>query len=225
MAPSRRGQDAARPTTSRRCRPWRSTTAPRPARRGRTCPKDVQHAVLFGTGKIAIHFVYDDGLRTYKTQQAVRGRDRQSGAPLARRPRAPGCARRSSRYMSLKPCVACNGYRLKPEALAVKIDGLHIGAVSRDVDPTPRRAGSSELTASAHRAAERDRRAHLQGDPRAARLPQRCRPRLSDPGAQFRLAVGRREPAYPPRVPDRLGPDRRALRAGRALDRPPSARQ
>jgi excinuclease ABC subunit A len=32
--------------------------------------------------------------------------------------------------MSAKPCVACGGYRLKPETLAVKIDGLHIGKVS-----------------------------------------------------------------------------------------------
>ena len=34
------------------------------------------------------------------------------------------------KYMSAAPCVACNGYRLKPEALAVKIDGLHIGQVT-----------------------------------------------------------------------------------------------
>jgi len=34
------------------------------------------------------------------------------------------------RFMSSKPCLACNGYRLKPEALAVKIDGLHVGQVS-----------------------------------------------------------------------------------------------
>ncbi|MEO7224273.1 MAG: excinuclease ABC subunit UvrA, partial [Devosia sp.] len=33
-------------------------------------------------------------------------------------------------FMSSKPCLACNGYRLKPETLAVKIDGLHIGQVS-----------------------------------------------------------------------------------------------
>ena len=32
--------------------------------------------------------------------------------------------------MSAKPCDACNGFRLKPEALAVKIDGLHIGEVT-----------------------------------------------------------------------------------------------
>jgi excinuclease ABC subunit A len=32
--------------------------------------------------------------------------------------------------MSASPCPACNGYRLKPETLAVKIAGLHIGHVS-----------------------------------------------------------------------------------------------
>ena len=34
------------------------------------------------------------------------------------------------RYMSATPCEACHGFRLKPEALAVKIDGQHIGEVS-----------------------------------------------------------------------------------------------
>src|SRR5690606_392757 len=33
-------------------------------------------------------------------------------------------------YHSSKPCEACRGYRLKPEALAVKLDGRHIGEVS-----------------------------------------------------------------------------------------------
>ena len=35
-----------------------------------------------------------------------------------------------SRYMSAKPCAACKGFRLKPEALAVKIDTHHIGEIS-----------------------------------------------------------------------------------------------
>ena len=35
------------------------------------------------------------------------------------------------RYQSDHPCEACNGFRLKPQALAVKIAGLHIGEVSR----------------------------------------------------------------------------------------------
>src|SRR5690606_20338446 len=34
------------------------------------------------------------------------------------------------RYQSDTPCEACGGYRLKPEALAVKIDGKHIAEVS-----------------------------------------------------------------------------------------------
>ena len=35
-----------------------------------------------------------------------------------------------SRYQSDQPCEACGGYRLKPQALAVKIAGLHIGQVT-----------------------------------------------------------------------------------------------
>src|SRR5690606_16600056 len=34
------------------------------------------------------------------------------------------------RYMSAYPCPACQGHRLKPEALAVKIDKLHISEVT-----------------------------------------------------------------------------------------------
>jgi excinuclease ABC subunit A len=34
------------------------------------------------------------------------------------------------RYMSNAPCPACDGYRLKPEARAVKINGCHIGEVT-----------------------------------------------------------------------------------------------
>ena len=34
-----------------------------------------------------------------------------------------------SKYQATAPCEACNGYRLKPEALAVKIDGKHISEV------------------------------------------------------------------------------------------------
>lgn len=35
------------------------------------------------------------------------------------------------RYMSAAPCPACAGYRLKPEALAVKINRMHIGEVTQ----------------------------------------------------------------------------------------------
>jgi excinuclease ABC subunit A len=92
-------------------------------------PFEVQHAVLYGTGKEAINFVYDDGLRTYKTKKPFEG----VIGNLERRYKeteSAGMREEIERYMSSKPCVACGGYRLKPEALAVKIDGLHVGQVS-----------------------------------------------------------------------------------------------
>ncbi|KKB79769.1 excinuclease ABC subunit A [Devosia soli] len=92
-------------------------------------PLDVQHAVLYGTDKTKIDFVYDDGLRQYKTQKVFEG----VIGNLERRYKeteSAGMREEIERYMSAKPCKACGGYRLKPETLAVKIDGLHIGQVS-----------------------------------------------------------------------------------------------
>ena len=92
-------------------------------------PFEVQHAVLFGTGKEKIDFVYDDGLRQYKTSKVFEG----VIGNLERRYKeteSAGMREEIEKYMSAKPCVACGGYRLKPEALAVKIDGLHVGQVT-----------------------------------------------------------------------------------------------
>jgi len=92
-------------------------------------PEEVKDAVLYGTGKTPINFVYDDGLRTYKTTKPFEG----VIGNLERRYKeteSAGMREEIERYMSSAPCVACNGYRLKPEALAVKIDGLHIGQVT-----------------------------------------------------------------------------------------------
>jgi len=92
-------------------------------------PFEVQHAVLYGTGPTKIEFVYDDGLRTYKSTKPFEG----VIGNLERRYKeteSAGMREEIERYMSQAPCLACNGYRMKPEALAVKIDGLHIGQVS-----------------------------------------------------------------------------------------------
>src|SRR6185312_9966982 len=91
--------------------------------------EDVQNAVLYGTGKTPINFVYDDGLRTYKTTKPFEG----VIGNLERRYKeteSAGMREEIEKYMSSLPCVACHGYRLKPESLAVKINGLHIGEVS-----------------------------------------------------------------------------------------------
>ncbi len=91
--------------------------------------EEVRDAVLYGTGKTPINFVYDDGLRTYKTTKPFEG----VIGNLERRYKeteSAGMKEEIEKYMSSAPCVACHGFRLKPEALAVKIDGLHIGEVT-----------------------------------------------------------------------------------------------
>ncbi|MBL8791882.1 MAG: excinuclease ABC subunit UvrA, partial [Rhizobiales bacterium] len=92
-------------------------------------PKKFREAVLNGTGEEEIAITYDDGLRTYKTKKAFEGvignierRWRETDSEWMRE--------ELSRYQSDHDCHACSGFRLKPQALAVKIDGLHIGEVS-----------------------------------------------------------------------------------------------
>ena len=186
-------------------------------------PKKTQTAILHGSGEDEIKFSYEDGVRSYDTKKPFEGvitnlerRFRETESEWAREELA--------KYFSDIPCDGCHGYRLKPEALCVKIGGKHIGEIS-ELSVRARRRMVRERAEGAQRAAERDRRPRAEGDPRAAVLPARRRPQLSDAVARLRHAVRRRKPAHPPRLADRLGPDRRALCAGRALDRPAPARQ
>jgi excinuclease ABC subunit A len=91
--------------------------------------KEAQDAILHGTGSKEVTFAYDDGLRSYKTTKTFEG----VIPNLERRWKETESAwmrEEIERFMSATPCPQCNGYRLKPESLAVKIDGLHIGQVS-----------------------------------------------------------------------------------------------
>ncbi|HWY83956.1 MAG TPA: excinuclease ABC subunit UvrA [Roseiarcus sp.] len=92
-------------------------------------PKKTQDAILYGSGETEIRFSYDDGMRAYETKRPFEGvitnlerRFRETDSDWAREEIA--------RYFTDVPCAACSGYRLKPEALCVKIGGAHIGEVS-----------------------------------------------------------------------------------------------
>ncbi|WP_054311108.1 excinuclease ABC subunit UvrA [Mesorhizobium sp. 1M-11] len=90
---------------------------------------DARQAILRGTGEREITFNYDDGLRSYKTTKTFEG----VIPNLERRWKETESAwmrEEIERFMSATPCPACGGYRLKPEALAVKIAGKHIGEVT-----------------------------------------------------------------------------------------------
>ncbi|WP_370323246.1 excinuclease ABC subunit UvrA [Henriciella pelagia] len=88
-------------------------------------PEDVRDVILNGTGDEEIDFVYDDGLRRYEVKKTFEGvipnlnrRYRETESQWSRDEIA--------KFQSAAPCPACNGKRLKAEALAVKIAGLDI---------------------------------------------------------------------------------------------------
>jgi excinuclease ABC subunit A len=89
-----------------------------------------RNAVLYGTGAKKVTFVYDDGLRSYETTKPFEG----VIPNLERRWRETDSAwmrEEIGKFMATAPCQACDGFRLKPEALAVKLAGLHISQVAQ----------------------------------------------------------------------------------------------
>ena len=92
--------------------------------------KKARNAILFGTDEEEIRFSYDDGSRSYTVRKPFEGvvnnlerRWKETDSDWARE--------EIGRFMSETPCSACNGHRLKPEALAVKIAKHHIAEVSK----------------------------------------------------------------------------------------------
>jgi excinuclease ABC subunit A len=97
--------------------------------RWKDLPKKAQEAILYGSGDTPIRFVYDDGMRSYETKKPFEGvvtnlerRFKETESEWAREEIA--------KYFTDIPCKACTGYRLKPEALCVKIAERHIGEVA-----------------------------------------------------------------------------------------------
>jgi len=91
-------------------------------------PKKAKEIILHGSGEDEIKFIYDDGLRRYETKKTFEGvipnmerRYKETDSSWVRE--------EFERYQDSSPCDVCKGYRLKPEALAVKIGGLHVGQV------------------------------------------------------------------------------------------------
>jgi excinuclease ABC subunit A len=91
-------------------------------------PPEVQQVFLRGSGDTEIQFRYDEGGRVYQVKRSFEGvipnmerRYRETDSAWIRE--------EFERYQNNRPCGACGGYRLREEALAVKIAGLHVGQV------------------------------------------------------------------------------------------------
>jgi excinuclease ABC subunit A len=93
-------------------------------------PEAAKQVILYGSKGETIRFAYNDGLRAYEVKKPFEGvipnlerRYKETESDWSRD--------EISRYMGEVPCAACDGNRLKPEALAVKIAGKHIGEAAR----------------------------------------------------------------------------------------------
>ena len=92
-------------------------------------PDAAKKVILHGSDGEKIRFIYDDNARKYEVNKTFEGvlpnlerRWRETDSSWVREELA--------RYQSETPCEVCEGYRLKPEALAVKIAGQHVGQIS-----------------------------------------------------------------------------------------------
>ncbi len=91
-------------------------------------PEHVQKVFLYGSGDEEIQFRYDEGGRVYQVMRSFEGvipnmerRYRETDSAWIRE--------EFERYQNNRPCGTCRGHRLREEALAVKIAGLHAGNV------------------------------------------------------------------------------------------------
>ncbi|MEM7059747.1 MAG: excinuclease ABC subunit UvrA [Pseudomonadota bacterium] len=92
-------------------------------------PAHAKQVLLHGSSDEEIKFRFDDGGRVYTVTRPFEGvvpnmerRYRETDSAWIRED--------FERYQGTQPCQACDGYRLRPEALAVKIGGAHIGKVT-----------------------------------------------------------------------------------------------
>ena len=95
----------------------------------RDLPEAMRTAILHGSGDESIAISYKDGIRNYTVDKPFEGvlknlqrRWQETDSVFVRE--------EMSRYQAEKPCVVCDGARLKPEALSVRVAGLTIAQAS-----------------------------------------------------------------------------------------------
>ena len=92
--------------------------------------KKEHEIILYGTGETKIPLNYNDGNQSYELVKPFEGvipnmekRWRETDSALIREDLA--------KFQTTSACETCNGFRLKPEALAVKVDGKHISEITQ----------------------------------------------------------------------------------------------
>jgi excinuclease ABC subunit A len=150
-------------------------------------PQAVRRGILQGTGEVDVTMEYDDGLRRYKTTKPFEG----VVPNLERRWKETDSAwvrEEMQKFQNMTTCETCNGYASSRGARGQgrwQACRPGLGAFDRR-----RRGLVPQAQRSAQAQGPRDRRAHPEGDQRAARLSRQCRPRIPDSVARLRHLSG-----------------------------------
>jgi excinuclease ABC subunit A len=93
-------------------------------------PVKIKNILMYGSGKEKVRFYYDQGERRHYYEKPFEGvipslerRYRESDSDNLRE--------KLERYMDIMPCPTCNGARLRPEVLHVRVAGKNIDDVTR----------------------------------------------------------------------------------------------
>lgn len=93
-------------------------------------PKEKMDKILYGSGKEKIHFHYVNDFGNVRDNDIVFEGVVNNVARRYRETSSEFIRENLEQYMAQKACPTCKGYRLKQEALAVQINGLHISEVT-----------------------------------------------------------------------------------------------
>ena len=183
-------------------------------------PESAQRVILHGSGETEIPFTYTNE----RGRKMVRRHPFEGVIPsLERRLRETDSLvvrDELAKLRSQRACPACEGSRLRREARNVFIGEGEQQRGIWQISAAPLAEASRYFESLAvHGIEEGDRVQDRQGDRFAAALPGQRRPGLPVAGPLRRHALGRRVAAHPPRLTDRLRPDRSDVRARRTFDR------
>ncbi|CAL7963105.1 excision nuclease subunit A [Alphaproteobacteria bacterium] len=91
-------------------------------------PQQIQDMILYGTNFELITFHYSNEFRKSTTKAVFEGVIPSLEKKLEKA-ESNYVIEKLELYRDIQNCTACNGYRLKPESLCVKIAGKHVGEV------------------------------------------------------------------------------------------------
>ena len=90
---------------------------------------EAREVILYGSGADPVEMTYNDGKRSYTVNRPFEGvmpnmerRFKETDSSWVKE--------ELGRYQNVQPCDRCDGDRLKPEALAVKLAGCHVSQVA-----------------------------------------------------------------------------------------------